>query len=143
MSRQAAIPGYAREHPAHLARSGKGLVPVVFHAERDARGQALDDGVEHRRGDAGDDHRRPSVSASSNVLGMASEFACVEAACTDGRRFEPALSERTRDAVGAVHGVPEPDLDEGQPERGELVEGGAERPVAVGIRVARDPHGHA
>ena len=50
-------PGVRGKHPVHVMRSRKGLVPMVLHADRDARRQALDDGLEHLRGDAGDDCR--------------------------------------------------------------------------------------
>ena len=48
-----------------------------------------------------------------------------------------------RDTVGPVDGVAQPDLDEGEPKPQKLVESITERPVPVGIGVARDPHRHA
>ena len=135
-------PGVQIEHPVHAPGCGERLVPVVFHAERDARRHAVDYTIEHRRGDARDDDRCRECLGKLERLRDGLRVGVVEAARAHGRRLEAALSDGTRRHVGVVTGVTEPDLDERQPKPRELVEGIVETTVPKRIRVACNPHLH-
>ncbi len=84
---------------------------MVLDAERDAGRHALDDGVEHVRGDTGDDDRRPDCLRELDRPGKVIGVDGVEASRADRGRLEAALPQSLRDRVWPVCGVPEPDLD--------------------------------
>ena len=135
-------PGVGREHPAHARASVASGWSQWFSTQsvmpagtRSTTASSTSGATQATMTGA------PSAWASSNVLRDGVGVGGVEAACADRGRFEAALAEETpRRASGPSAACPSQTSTSESRSARELVERLAERPVAVRIGVARDPH---
>jgi hypothetical protein len=132
--------GVCGEHGAQLCAGRECLVPVVLHAQRDARRNAFNNGIEHCRRHAGDDDLCTDRLGELECTCGTVRVGGVEASGADRSRLQVPPPQSRRDVGGVVVGVTEPDLDDGETETRELVESLAERSIPVRIGVPRNPH---